>query len=213
MSTHEQSHNSVTESRDREEQPLRSTGKPTRLTLNRSGNTMQIRSVVARNLQYLMDLHLERGSLDLASRQRVSFSIKEHAKKTLGRRWKLGTLSAATIDNVMWKQTAISIDNLEKLAAAFNIPVYYLLVPGLDLRNPPRVVRQPAPGAAHSRYLRERRTALKKFFELHGGPHELNVGQEGMEPYGSQSTDAHGDAGGRLSKRSAPKRPKKANSK
>lgn len=205
----EQSHNSVTESR--EERSVFSKPSLTGKTDYPTGMSIPIRTVLAQNLQALMDLHRERGNADLASRQRVSKTINE--SKAVKRRFRdhgRASLSPASIDNVLWELTAISIDNLEKIALVFDIPAYYLLVPGLDLRNPPVQID---PDAV-VRLMTERSPQLARFFDMHGGLNDLEVGQEGMAPYGSTGANADGNDGTRLPKRGAKsRRRKKAGSK
>lgn len=45
-------------------------------------------------------------------------------------------VSLSTIQRVLSKESGASLDNIEAIAAAFDVSVYQLLIPSLDILNP-----------------------------------------------------------------------------
>jgi transcriptional regulator with XRE-family HTH domain len=53
-----------------------------------------------------------------------------------------------TVNRIVKMQNEPSIDKLEKLAKALGVQSWQLLVPGLQVKAPPELVREPAESAA-----------------------------------------------------------------
>lgn len=77
-----------------------------------------MREIVAANLKRLMDHHM---------------AGNPNKPKTLAGK---ARLSLSTVQRIVGCKTGATLDNLEALAEAFDLSVYQLLIPDLDVGNP-----------------------------------------------------------------------------
>lgn len=80
-----------------------------------------MRTILAANLTALLGRHYARHD-NLTARQRA---LAGDAK-----------VSFSTVQRVMGRETGATLDNIEAIAAAFDLSAYQLLIPNLNVANP-----------------------------------------------------------------------------